>query len=42
MNAKSQAVVLWSPMNATLPNTVPSMSRTCWPIVDTQCAAVPR
>ena len=42
MNAKSHAVSFWSPMNATLPNTVPSMSRTCWPIDATQWAAVPR
>jgi hypothetical protein len=33
------AVVSASPMNATLPNTVPSMSRTGWPIDATHWAA---
>ena len=42
MNAKSQSVVLASPMKATEPNSTPSMSRTRWPTAETQCAAVPR
>ena len=42
MNAKSHSVASSSPMKATEPNSVPSMSRTRWPIDDTQCAAVPR
>ena len=42
MNAKSHSVVLASPMKATEPNSVPSMSRTRWPTAETQCAAVPR
>ena len=38
MNAKSHAVVFWSPMKATEPNSVPSMSRTRWPIEATRSA----
>jgi hypothetical protein len=41
MNAKSQWVVLSSPMNATRPKVTPSMSRTGCPMLATQCAAVP-
>jgi hypothetical protein len=42
MKAKSHSVTSALPMKATLPNVVPSMSRTVCPTLATQCAAVPR